>query len=324
MIRVGCIGCGQWGTNLLRVWQETPGACVAAICRKDPSRLRELDGQYEEAKRCVDVGELLSDNATDVVSIATPPSTHCELARQALLAGKHVFVEKPMCLNVEDARALAKLAEAEGRVLMVGHLMEHHGPVQAIKQLVDEGAVGPLRHLHFQRLKLGRVRREENVLWSFAPHDFSIASYLLQTVARSIHAVGRAYIQPRVEDIVFVDALYDDGISVHVHVSWLHPQTVRQAVIVGADGMIVWDDMARTDKVRLARKSVDTDLNNVDGEVVAVSHKETQPLQVECANFIECVSTDTRPVNDGWDGVRVVQMLTAASESIATGETVSL
>jgi UDP-2-acetamido-3-amino-2,3-dideoxy-glucuronate N-acetyltransferase len=316
---IGCIGCGAWGANLLRVWDETVGARVAGICRGNPGRLGELDGQCPEARRHATVEELLGDASVDAVSIATPPGTHEEIARKALLAGKHVFVEKPMCLDVAGARALAELADAQGKVLMVGHLMEHHGAVRAIKRALDEGAIGKVRHLHFQRLKLGRVRSQEDVLWSFAPHDFSIASYLLGTAPQEVRAVGHAYVQPQIADIVFVDARYADGVSVHVHVSWLHPQTVRQLVVVGAEGMIVWDDMARQDALTLARKSVGPDLRNVEGETVPLDFEAAQPLQAECACFVECIVSGCRPPNDGWDGVRVVQMLEAASEALLTG-----
>jgi len=316
LIGIGCIGCGAWGANLLRVWQETAGAHVAGICRGNPERLGELVGQCPEAKRYATVEELLGDASVDAVSIATPPATHADIARQALLAGKHVFVEKPMCLDAAGARALAELADAQGRTLMVGHLMEHHGAVRAIKRTLDEGAIGRLRHLHFQRLKLGRVRSQEDVLWSFAPHDFSIASYLLGTAPQTVRAVGHAYVQPQIADIVFVDAWYGGGVSLHVHVSWLHPETVRQLVVVGSEGMIVWDDMAKQDALRLHRKTVGADLRNIEGETVPIPFAALQPLQAECAHFVECISTGARPPNDGWDGVRVVQMLEAATRAM--------
>lgn len=322
MIGIGCIGCGAWGANLLRVWQETPGARVAAICRGNPQRLSELDGQYPEAARYATVSDLLEDGTIDAVSIATPPATHADIARQALLADKHVFVEKPLCLDAHSARELAELADVRGKLLMVGHLMEHHGAVRAIKQALADGALGELRHLHFQRLKLGRVRSEEDVLWSFAPHDLSIASYLLGGTPHTVRAVGHAYIQPRIADIVFVDAEYPGGVSVHVHVSWLHPETVRRAVLVGSKAMIVWDDMAKQDPLKLHRRAVGPDLRNIEGESVPIPFADRQPLQAECASFVECIRTGQRPPNDGWDGVRVVQMLEAATQAMQTGRAV--
>ncbi len=324
MIRIGCIGCGAWGKNLLRVWDETDGSCVGAACRQDASRLHEVGEQYPDATLYSSPAELIADASIDAVSIATPPVTHCALAKQALLARKHVFVEKPMCLDSDEARKLAELADARDRVLMVGHLMEHHGPVKAVKALLDEGAIGELRHMHFQRLKLGRVRTEENVLWSFAPHDLSVVSFLLGAVPQSVRATGYAYLQPDVEDIVYMDACYAQGVTMHVHVSWLHPESVRKVVLVGTEAMIVWDDMAKTDKVTLSRKSIAPDLSNQDAGDEPVPYEDSQPLQNECAAFIECINSNARPVNDGWDGWRVVRMLEAATEALASGTTVSV
>jgi len=317
MVRIGCIGCGAWGANLLRVWQQTAGAIVAGVCRKGPSGPDELIDQCPEARWYDSAEDLFADDNIQAVCIATPPATHHELAKQALQAHKHVFVEKPMCLNVAHAEELAGLADTRSAVLMVGHLMEHHGAVRAIKQALDRGAIGQLRHLHLQRLKLGRVRSEENVLWSFAPHDISIAGYLLQQTPSCVTAVGHCYVQPGIEDIVFVDADYGHGLSLHLHVSWLHPRTVRQAVLIGSEGMIVWDDMARQDKVQLARNTIAPDLSSVVGETTPLVYDDEQPLQAECAHFVECIASGRRPVNDGWDGVRVVKVLQAATEALA-------
>lgn len=324
MIRVGCVGCGAWGKNLLRVWNETEGARLAAVARSDVSRLDQILEQYPSARGFASFEDLVADPSVDLVSIATPPSTHYEIARQALLAGKHVFVEKPMCLDPADARALAELADKRGLTVMVGHLMEHSGPVQAIRELIDSGRLGTLRHLHFQRLKLGRVRREENVLWSFAPHDLSIASYWLQRVPRTVRAVGHCYIQPDIEDIVFMDGLYEDGVSLHVHVSWLHPESVRKVVIVGSSGMVIWDDMAAGQKVYFSASGIGTDLSNIESESEPIGYSDTQPLQAECASLIHCIESGQRPVNDAWDGVRVVEMLAAADRSLQTNQPFTL
>lgn len=324
MIRVGCVGCGAWGKNLLRVWNETAGAELAGIARGDAGRLSAAMEQYPSARGFANYKELATDPCIDLVCIATPPATHFEIALESLAAGKHVFVEKPMCLNPRDARTLATLADDTGLVLMVGHLMEHCGPVRAIRGLLDSGRLGQLRHLHFQRLKLGRVRREENVLWSFAPHDLSIASAWLGRVPERITAVGHCYVQPDVEDIVFVDGQYSDGLSLHIHVSWLHPETVRKAVIVGSEGMVVWDDLASGPKVHFSACGIGADLANVEAELEAVPCEDIQPLQAECAHLVECIESGARPVNDGWDGVRVVEMLAAADRSIQTGLTSTL
>lgn len=320
MIRVGCVGCGAWGKNLLRVWNETDGAQLVAVARSDAARLGQVLEQYPSARGFATSEELVADPSIDLVSIATPPSTHYEIARQALLAGKHVFVEKPMCLDPGEARALAELADETGRVVMVGHLMEHSGPVPAIREVIDSGRLGELRHMHFQRLKLGRVRREENVLWSFAPHDLSIASYWLQRVPRTVQAVGHCYIQPDVEDIVFMDCWYEDGVSLHVHVSWLHPESVRKVVVVGSSGMVIWDDMASGQKVHFSASGIGTDLGNIESETEPVVYSATQPLQAECASLIYCIESGQRPVNDAWDGVRVVEMLAAADRSLQTNQ----
>ena len=319
--RVGlaCVGCGYWGTNLIHNFLALDRAHVLGFCRADPAKLAGMRGEHPDARLYPDLLAVVSDADVEAVVIATPAPTHYALARQALEAGKHVFVEKPMALAAAEAAELVALAEEHRRVLLVGHLLEYAPAVRALKAALDAGRIGRLRHLHLERLKLGKVRSEEDVLWSFAPHDLSVIGFLLGPQARptDLRAVGRCHLQPGIEDIVHLDLDYPDEVGAHLHVSWLHPETRRFVVLVGEAGMLVWDDLAKQDKVVLHRKVVDVaTLATLDEGAEPLVFEDAQPLRLECEHFLRCILDGAPPVSDGRDGLRVVETLERATRAL--------
>jgi predicted dehydrogenase len=328
VIRLALIGAGAWGRNLLRNLAHLDDAELLVCCDSDEERCRKtLDG-YREVRACPDPRELFNDPEIDAVVIATPARTHFPLARDALLAGKDVFVEKPMALSVRDARELVAIAERESRVLMVGHLLEYHPAVNYMKELVESGEIGDLYYLYSERVNLGRIRNDENALWSFAPHDVSIILYLIGKEPVEVGARGAAYLQPGIEDVAFLWMLFPDNKLAQVHVSWLDPHKIRRTTLVGSRKMVVFDDMQSSEKIRIYNKGAEPNSHCVGyvdsfslrfGEVTVPALKMREPLEVECRHFVDCVTNRTTPRSDGRDGVRVIRVLDAAQRSLSSG-----
>jgi len=318
-VRIVCVGCGYWGQNLIRNFLALDRAHVLGFCRADAARLAAMRDEHPSARLYPGLDAVVGDADVQAVVIATPAPTHYALARRALEASKHVFVEKPMTLAAAEAAELVALAEEQRRVLLVGHLLEYAPAVRTLKAALDAGRIGRLRHLHMERLKLGKVRSEENVLWSFAPHDLSVAGFLLGPQARpaSVRAAGWCHIQSGIEDIVHLNLEYPEGVTSHLHVSWLHPETRRFVVLVGEEGMLVWDDTARQDKVALHRKAIDVaTLATSDKGAEPLVLDDAEPLRLECEHFLSCILDGTPPVSDGRDGLRVVETLERATQAL--------
>jgi len=270
----------------------------------------------------------MSNPDIDAVAIATPAVTHYELAKRALEAGKDVFVEKPMTLAYENAVDLVKTAEAGKRILMVGHLLEYHAGVDKMKELLESGELGNPYYLYSERLNLGRIRSDENALWSLAPHDISIILYLMDEEPIDVAARGAAYIRPGIEDVAFLWMRFPGNKLAQVHVSGLDPHKVRRTTLVGSKRMVVFDDMQASEKIRIYDKGVDPNGRFVGyaeslslrfGEVLVPALKMTEPLRLECEHFVECVTNRTTPRSDGRDGMRVVRVLDAAQRSLKSG-----
>jgi predicted dehydrogenase len=270
----------------------------------------------------------LAHPGLDAVALATSAPTHFRLAQRSLEAGKPTFVEKPLTLSSNDARQLVALAESRNLPLMVGHLLEYHPAVEYLKDLAESGGLGDLRYLYSQRLNLGQVRREENALWSLAPHDIAVANFLLGAAPVSVAAVGQAYLTEGVADVAFLTLFYPDGRLAHVHVSWLDPHKTRKLTLVGSRKMAVFDDMEASEKVRLYDKGVDRPPEGTaDAEIalklrfgdILIPRIETEePLARECRHFVESVRSARQPRSDGRDGLRVVAALEAAQRSLET------
>jgi predicted dehydrogenase len=327
-VGIGVVGAGDWGAHLIRNFAALPGATLAAVCDTDPQRLAAVRARHPEARAVADPAEVAALPEVAAVVVAAPAPSHYPVARAMLEAGKDVYVEKPLALSVAHAAELVRLAAARGRILMVGHLLLHHPAVRHLKQLVERGELGELYYLYSQRVNLGKVRRDENALWSFAPHDLSVILHLLGETPVDVVARGSAFLQSGVQDVVFVDLRFPRGRLAHVHVSWLDPHKLRRFTVVGSRKMAVFDDMEASEKIRIYDKGVDR-----AGEVVSYGDALTvrsgdiliprigmqEPLRIECQHFVDCVRERRRPLTDGEDGLRVVQVLAAAQASLDAG-----
>lgn len=320
---VAVCGCGHWGRNLVRVFDEL--GALRRICDPQAAHLGAVAARHPAAETTDSHEAILADASIDAVVLATPAETHYELAGAALRAGKHVFVEKPLALHCAEARELIALAAAKRRVLMVGHLLRYHPAVIALKELCEAGELGKIEYAYSNRLNLGKIRREENALWSFAPHDISVLLHLCDGLPVQVTSAGGAYLQPGIADVSLSSLLFPGGRRAHIFVSWLHPYKEQRLVVVGSKKMAVFDDLAR-DRLCL----YDKDIELVDGsfktrkpEARAVKIDDTEPLKNECVHFLECVANGATPRTDGEEGLRVLRVLEACFDSMqSNGEPV--
>jgi predicted dehydrogenase len=327
-IGIGVVGTGDWGANLIRNFANLPGARLVALCDSDAERLSRTSSRYDGTRAYAEVGELAADSSIRGVVVSASAVSHYPLARTLLEADKDVFVEKPLTLRVEDAEALVRLARERHRVLMVGHLLLYHPAVKYMKEFAAGGAMGDLLYIYSQRVNLGKVRHDENALWSFAPHDLSVILHLLDAEPVDVVARGSAFLRGKVEDVVFVDLRFPDGRQAHVHVSWLDPHKLRKFTVVGSQKMIVFDDMEASEKIRVYDKGVDRAgqvvsygdaLTVRSGDIVIPKISLQEPLRLECQHFVDCIRDRKQPLTDGESGLRVVKVLAAAQASLEAG-----
>ena len=336
-IRLAQIGVGYWGTNLLRNFAALRQVEVVAACDQRVDVCRQLAGLYPGIRTTQDFRELLADNAIQGIVIATETSQHFELAAAALKADKHVFVEKPMAQNVEEASQLVKLSQDRDRRLMVGHLLLYHPAFRYVENMIDEGNLGEIFYMYSVRVNLGIIRQRENALESLAPHDLSIALRFLKSDPVAVSANGQAYLQREIQDVAFATVHFGDGKLAHIHTSWLDPHKVRKVTVVGSKKMAVIDDVESTEKVRIYDKGVDLkpgEKRYVDyadamtirsGDIHIPKIDMREPLRLECEHFVECIRTGNTPRSDGGNGLAVVKILEAAQKSLADrGATVEL
>lgn len=322
------IGFGYWGPNLARNLCSLAGPRWRYLVDLDAERREKAVSLYPQVKVIDDFDTVLADPDVSAVVIATPAAWHAPMARRALRAGKHAFVEKPLALSVADAAELAGIAEAAGLVLMVGHTFEFNPAVRMMKEYVDSGEIGDVLYLHSQRLNLGRIQNDINAFWSIGPHDVSIANFLLGGPPQWVSARGARYLSASVEDVMFVTAGYPDGVLAHMHVSWLDPSKTRRTTVVGGKKMLVYDDMDAEARLKVFDKGADrieADTYGAyqyrlrDGAMHVPSLPMVEPLSTELRHFIECVDTGRRPVVDGWNGARTVAVLEAVDVSLRSG-----
>jgi len=325
-VGIAVIGAGGWGKNLIRNFAQLPNVSLRYICDRDEQALNRVTAHFPAAKAVADFDAVLAHPQVAAVAIATPGPTHYDLACRALAAGKDVFVEKPFVLSSTHARELIALASDAKRILMVGHLLEFHAVVIHLRELIRSGELGDVHYIHTQRLNLGTVRDDENVLWSFAPHDVSSILYMLGREPTDVAARGQCCLRPGIEDVVFMTMSFAGALMAHVHVSWLEPDKVRRMTIVGSRKMAVFDDLQTREKLRIYDKGAklgtdyDTFAEYVSlrfGDISVPYIKAGEPLQAECQHFIDCVRTRRQPLSDGQDGLRVVRVLEAAQRSLA-------
>ena len=315
---VAVIGAGYWGVNHVRNFHEL--GALRVVCEAfEPSRQR-VAACYPDVRIESDFARVLADETVRGVVIATPAESHFRLAEAAIAAGKHALVEKPLTLEVEEGERLVGLAAERGLVLMVGHLLEYHPAVLRLRELIASGDLGDLRYIYSNRLNLGKVRREENILWSFAPHDIALILRLVGTAPTRVSATGGAYLQSHIADVTVTNLEFPTGVRAHIFVSWLHPYKEQRLVVVGARKMAVFDDVKKADKLVVYDQGVEM----VNGEPVmrqngglVESLEAGEPLRRQCLQFLQSIRTGERPLTDGASGLQVLRVLDAAERSLA-------
>jgi len=324
---IAVIGYGYWGKNLVRNFYDI--GTLRIVCDMNPEKLAESGKQYKDLETTLNIEDVLADSQIKSVVIATPAVTHYELVKKALLVGKDVFIEKPLALKAAEGAELVRLAEEKGRILMVGHILHYHPAVHALKTIVSKGTLGRIRYVYSNRLNFGKIRREENILWSFAPHDISMILGLLAEEPTEVSAKGSNYLHPHIADVTMSQMKFASGVNAHIFVSWLHPFKEQKLVVVGDKQMAVFDDTASWEgKLVLYPHEVLWSGNipvakKAEGKSVPLEKDE--PLKAECRHFIECVTNRTKPITDGNEGVRGLRVLNALQESLdKNGTTVSL
>lgn len=318
---IGLIGAGYWGKNLVRVFYQL--GVLDTICDLDKKVLEERKKEYPDINITDNFEEILKKKTIKGIVIATPAATHYKLARRALLAGKDVFVEKPLALKVKEAEELVKLAENKKLILMVGHLLLYHPAIIKIKELIRKGALGEVRYIYSNRLNFGKIRTEENVLWSFAPHDVAVILDLMKDILGKIKkinviTVGKNYLQEKIPDVTLSFLEFEKNKAAHIFVSWINPFKEQKLSIIGEKAMIVFDDQAE-DKLILYRHKVKRIGNYFEalkdeGKVIKIAQKE--PLKEEAKHFLDCIKKRKKPITDGKEGLEVLKILDACQRSI--------
>ncbi len=325
MVEVAVVGIGGWGKNLARNYAQIPEASLKYVCDLDAAKLKQAERQYPGTRLTGEFDVLLKDPGLQAIVIATTAPSHYSLCKQALLADKDVYVEKPFVLDVAQAEELIALAEKQKRLIMVGHLLEYHPVVVRLRDMIRNGELGRVYYVYAQRLNLGTVRGDENALWNFAPHDISSILFMLDQEPTDVSARGQSYLQKEIEDVVFLSLNFGDRAMAHIQVSWLDPHKTRKITIVGSRKMAVFDDLEASEKLRIYDKGaqVSTDYDSFAeyiglrfGDILMPYIKVSEPLRLECLHFLECVRTRRKPVSDGHDGLRVVKVLDAAQRSL--------
>jgi UDP-2-acetamido-3-amino-2,3-dideoxy-glucuronate N-acetyltransferase len=315
---IAIIGSGYWGKNLVRNFHQL--GALKLICDKDEALLYQFRNRYPETETCLALNDVLSKEDIHGVVIATPAETHYTLAKEALLAGKHVHVEKPMALQEEEGEDLISIAKDNNRILMVGHLLQYHPVFVRLKEIVANGELGRINYIYSNRLNLGKIRREENILWSFAPHDISMILTLAGEEPESVFATGGNYLHKKIADVTTTHMEFSSGLKAHIFVSWLHPFKEQKLVVVGDKKMAVFDDTQPwEDKLLLYGHQINWQNNmpvpmKADAERVNIDQDE--PLKLECLHFLECISNEKRSTTDGTEGLQVLKVLNAAQRSL--------
>ncbi len=322
-LRIGVAGLGYWGPNLARNFAAIPGCELAYCCDPDPAARERVTRMFPGARAAADLDELLADPELDAVALATPVPSHAALAARVLEAGKHCFVEKPLAQSVADAQRAADAARRSDRVLMVGHLLEYHPGVRKLKDLADSGELGDeIYYIYGNRLNLGKLRADENALWSLGAHDVSVVLYLAGEEPTEVTAHGESYVRPGVQDVVFCFLRFPSGLVAHLHLSWLDPHKERRFTVVGSRRMATFDDMELERKLTIYDKGFDEDARSYgeyitrSGDIFSPQVPNLEPLRVECEHFVACARTGQTPLSDGADGVRVVSVLEQLQRSL--------
>jgi predicted dehydrogenase len=321
-VRIGVAGLGYWGPNLARNFAALPGCELRWCCDASDAARERWAPSFPNTRFTPELDDLLSDPELDAIVLATPVPTHGELAETVLRAGKHCFVEKPLAQSVAAAERAVAAARETGRTLMVGHLLEYHPGVAKLKEIAGAGELGPIHYIYSNRLNLGKIRADENALWSLGAHDISVILHLAEEEPFEVQARGECYMQPGIEDVVFGFLRFPSGLAAHLHLSWLDPHKERRFTVVGARRMATFDDMDLERKVTVYDKGFD-EAAGTWGEYIARSGDiwspriaNSEPLRLECAHFVECLRDGVAPRSDGESGLRVVRVLEALQDEL--------
>ncbi|HEY5285506.1 MAG TPA: Gfo/Idh/MocA family oxidoreductase [Solirubrobacteraceae bacterium] len=321
-VKVGVVGLGYWGPNLARNFAAIDGCELAWLCDGSEQIRAKLADAFPGVRTSAEIDELLADPELDAIVLATPVPTHAQLAVQVLEAGKHCFVEKPLATTVADAQHAVDAAERSGRILMVGHLLEYHPAVTALKELLDADELGSLYYVYGNRVNLGQLRAEENALWSLGAHDVSVVLHLIGEEPLECSAHGESYVRGGVQDVVFCYLRFPSGQVAHLHLSWLDPHKERRITVVGSKRMATFDDMRTEGKLTVYDKGFDEDANSWGeyitraGESFSPRLANAEPLRLECEHFVDCIREGKTPRSDGHSGLRVVRVLEALQRSL--------
>ena len=329
MIKLGVIGCGHWGPNFVRNFSQIKGTRVRYACDLNPNRLARIKNLYPEIKTTRNYHAILNDRDVDAVVIATPAKTHYKLAKQTLLNNKHLLIEKPIAMNIRNAKDLVDIAKAKRKILMVGHTFKFNPGINKLKWLIKTNALGRVHYIYSRRTNLGPLRRDINAMWDLAPHDISILSYILNAKPIDVRAAGRKFLDHGLEDVVFMTLTYPRNVFAHVHVSWLDPRKIREITVVGDKKMAVFDDLDVEKPIKVYDKSVvkktfkqdydsfkEFQLIIRNGKTYSPRVNFKEPLKIECAHFIECIKRKMTPLTDGEDGLSVLKVMLALQKSL--------
>lgn len=328
-LRIGAIGCGYWGPNLIRNFIEIPGAQVIVVSDIQQEPLNRMMQRFPLIEASTRDYRDLFDMNLDAVVIATPPATHYEIARECMEHGLHVLVEKPITLDSADAAKLIKVAEENNVILMVGHTFEYNSAVRAVKQMIQSGELGDIYYIDAIRASLGLFQTKANVVWDLAPHDISILRYLLDADPISVNTHGSSCVQEGIEDVAYTTLMFPNNIMAHIRSSWLDPSKQRRITVVGSKKMVIYDDVEPLEKIKIYDKGVKA-IRHTDtfgefsfayhyGDVVIPYIRFDEPLRVQCNHFLECIREGQQPQTDGHNGLRVVEVVEAAQRSMKNG-----
>jgi len=328
-IKVGVAGCGYWGPNLIRNFRSLPDCHLKMMCDLSTERLKHLKSLYPEVASETDYGHMLNGINLDAVVIATGVNAHFPMAKASLLAGKHTFIEKPLASSVEQCEELVDIAKKNGLILMTGHTFLYSPVVRKIKEIIDKGDIGDIRYISARRLNLGLFQKDINVAWDLAPHDLSIILSLIGEMPETVNCRGSAHVTPGIEDVTTMCLGFSKQRSATIQSSWLDPRKVREMTIVGSKRMIVYDDLAPLEKIRVFDMRVERPPHyDTFGEFQYAYHygdmyapyiKQEEPLKTECQHFLDCIRTGTAPVSCGVRGTELVKILEASSQSLRQG-----
>ena len=326
MLNIAVIGCGYWGPNLVRNFYSLEGCRVKYVCDVQEDRLAHLKRLYPDIETVTDFNYVIDDPEVDAVTIATPVGLHYELAKKSLEAGKHTFIEKPMAATVAECKELIEIADNMNLRIVVGHTFIYSPPVRKIKEIVSKAVLGEMQYISTRRLNLGLFQTDINVTWDLAPHDISIILYIMGKEPVFVNCQGKAHVNPEIEDVTNLTLNFENGGFATIQSSWLDPNKVREMTFVGSKRMLVYNDLEPNEKIKIYDKRVETPpyydtfaefhYSYHYGDIYSPYIKQYEPLKVECQHFIDCIKTGEKPLSGGLEGLKVVQILEAASKSL--------